>query len=188
MNLLALCVSCWLASNQPEQCTVVPAHLLQEPRVSFSKTYTNESWGFVVAIPPGLTGYDQVTPPHHGIWFLLGTPPHAFVVAFGEANSLEFTSPRAAAEFNRKILREEGTDVVSSSLDPARLESLPAARVETHYRCSGDRTRHVVVSVIALDPKKSIRYEVSLRTTVERLKEDRQVLETILRSWTYIGR
>jgi hypothetical protein len=60
----------------PQACSAVPLPLLDEPRLRFSEMYANETWGFALAIPPGVTAYGQTSPPLSG--------------AYGDALSLQW--------------------------------------------------------------------------------------------------
>jgi hypothetical protein len=170
-----------------ESCGAVSKHLLDEPRLRFSETYANETWGYAITIPPGMTAYSQTAPPYHGVWFVLGDPAHGAIVVEGQANSLEFKDPQAAARSQLRFL-SDGKTVGSNSLTAIRWGSLPAVRMETRYRCKGDPAMYAEVYVVALGPEKDPMYEIVLTTTVDRLREDRAILERILRSWKFIGR
>ena len=172
----------------PQACSAVPLPLLDEPRLRFSETYANETWGFALAIPHGMTAYGQTSPPYHGVWFVLGDRPHGSVVVSGEANSLEFKTPRAAARDQLGMLRKEGKKIEANSLTASRLGVLSAARMETRYRCNGDPAKYVELYVVALSPHKGPLYDLVLTTTVDRLGEDRAIFEGILRNWKLIGR
>ena len=177
-----------LTSGQSDECSAVPRALLQEPRVPFDETYTNKTWGFAVSIPRGMTAYSQSSPPYHGVWFVLGDPPHGSIVMSGEANSLEFKTPRAAALDQSRMLREEVKQVKSSSISTTRLAGLPAARVETTYRCKGDPQTYLEVHVLVIRSRQDPVYDIVLVTTVDHAREDRAVFDRVLRNWQFIGR
>jgi hypothetical protein len=170
-----------------ERCRSVDQNLLTEPRLTFTQTYSNETWGFSLAIPANMTAYSQTSPPYHGVWFVLGQPPHGSIIVSGEANSLEFKTPRDAARDHIRLLRNEGKKINSTAVTTVNLAGLRAARMETHYSCGGDPVTYAEVYVAAFSPKRDPLYEIVLLTTLERLRDDRPVFERVLRSWKFIG-
>ena len=179
-----------LSAGQLLACDFPPKSFLNTPRREFRGPYINRTFGYSVVIPKTLGGYDGSDPAtaQHGFGILVGDPPQGYLVINGEANSLDETAPVDAALRALQYLRSEGKQIESTSIKAAKLGSLQGVQLVVTYSCHGSGNRYVQAATFALSPKKDTLFEVTLYDAEDQYSRDRSTLESILRSWRYVGR
>lgn len=176
-----------IPAQQANTCDVVPEGLLLTPRSEYQGLYINKEYHYSVRIPNNLVGYDQPNPPHHGFGIIIGDKPQSYIEVNGEANSLEYETPREAALRLVEYLRHDGKAVQAQAVRQVRLGGLDAAFLQVTYRCPGSSVLYKQGSAVALSPDRSALYEISLYAPADRYESDRAVLNGILTSWKYVG-
>ena len=174
-------------AQQGGYCDVVPKGFRLTPRSKYRGLYINKAYHYSVRIPGNLVGYDQSAPPHHGFGMITGDSPQSYIEVNGEANSLEYETPRDAALRLVEYLLRNGKEVQAQAVGQVRLGELDAAFLQVTYRCPGSSVLYKQGSVVALSPDKSALYEISLYAPADRYEGDRVVLNGLLNSWKYVG-
>ena len=186
-----LLVAVFLVSTpetRAQDCSFPPKELTQGQRREYRGLYENKAYGYSVAIPPNLVGYDGVNPLYQqGFGILLATEPQSYIFVNGEPNSLEFVRPADAAARFLEYLRKHGSKVESSKITESQLGTLKSALLVATYTCPGSTERYVRTSMVAISPDKSKLYEVTLYSRIDRFEQDRNVLEALLKSWKHLG-
>lgn len=165
-------------------CDVVPEEFAATG-TAFRGTYANGAWGYSVVIPAHHAGYDPSDGPQHGFGIILGAHRRGYIFVNGEANSLEFEDPAAAAIQELKSLAEDKNEILSATIAPARLGGLKAVQLVVTYMCSGSEKRYQLASIFALSPRKGNVYEMRLDTTQSQYANYRPLLDAMIKSWKY---
>lgn len=174
--------------SKAQNCSFPPKDLTQGERREYRGLYENKAYGYSVAIPTNLVGYDGVNPLYQqGFGILLGTEPKSYILLNGEPNSLEYARPADAAVRFLEYLHKDGARVESSKITESQLGSLRAALLVATYVCPGSTERYERASLVAISPDKSKLYEVTLYARSDRFEQDRAVFEALVKSWKYLG-
>ena len=171
--------------SQAQYCDFGKKQTESEPR-KYRGIYQNKSYGYSVEIPGELVGYDDGNPFYqHGFGIVVGETPQSHIFVSGEPNSLEFATSGDAASQYLKYLRKHGNRIETSEIRESHLGPLNAVLLFATYTCPGIRERYVVSSIFAVSPEGSQLYEVSLYAHESRFKQDKAVLDAIVKSWQY---
>jgi hypothetical protein len=169
-------------------CDFPPKGLLEGKPTTFKGSYRDESFQYIVVIPPTLTGYSSPSPtPQHGFGLIVGGPSRSYIMVNGEANSGDFDSPFDEALQSLRYLRQERKQIESVNISGANLGGLNAVRTVARYSCQGSPEKYVLTSTTAISPDKAWVYEVALYTRAND-KVGIVFLDEILKSWRYLGR
>lgn len=176
------------SESRAQDCSFPPKELTQGQRREYRGLYENKAYGYSVAIPANLVGYDGANPFYQqGFVILLGADPKSYIFVNGEPNSLEFARPADAAARFLEYLQRNGSKVESSKITDSQLGALRAALLVATYTCPGSTERYVRASVVAISPDKSRLYEVTLHAHSDRFEQDRAVLDALVKSWKHLG-
>jgi len=167
-----------------QYCNFPPKEIAQGQHREYRGAYENKTYGYSVAIPSDLVGYDGENPLYQqGFGILLGAEPQSYLFVNGEKNSLEFARPSDAALQLLTYLGKDGNTVESSKVTETQLGSLKAAFLVATYTCPGSTQRYTAASIVAISPDKSNLYEMTLYARSDRFEQDRAILDTLAKSW-----
>ncbi len=178
-----------LGAGRLAQCDCIPqGHGEHGPEARMANSYRNKAWGYNVTIPQSLVGWDDSAGPHHGFGISFGDPPESYILVYGEANSFDYTSPVDAALYHLSDLRKHvNAEIESVRISRRTLGSLLAVELVATYVCPGSLDRYTVASVLALGPKRTPSYEVTLYCRADRYIKDRRYFDEIVKSWHFTG-
>lgn len=168
-------------------CDAAPQAFQQEPGAGFQGTYANKAWGYSIMIPSGLVGSNNSAGPQHGFGIVLGPGKQRYIYVNGEANSLELSDPADAAIKELEYLIQDKRKITSATITPVRLGRLRGVQLVVAYSCPVSTERHILASVFAIGPGGSPLYEVTLYSLANQYKNDRALLDQMLKSWKYTG-
>lgn len=147
--------------------------------------YANCDYGFYVILPAGFVAHSSRPPnPNHG--FLVALPDvgrtqyassadERFVWTNAEYNSLDFTSLKAAADYQLSVMRAKA-EFRELTDERFRFDAKPAIKIKGEY--DGLQGRVVEERVVAL--RAGIVYEVGLMTKVGDYPGDKKAFDRIL--------
>jgi hypothetical protein len=141
-----------------------------------TKRYINYAEGFSITIPAGLSGRrGQADGPERGVSIPLSQDCTGVMVVFGEPNSLEWTTPADAINWEIDTAKEDSPQAVAQQFI-TRLGKLKAAGVTLRHHTTDDRE----VIVVAFRPGGGAVYKAMLNTTGRRYSHDRKIfMETL---------
>ncbi len=138
--------------------------------------YTNFSEGFSVQVPSAFVGRRGAqSGPERGVSIALTPNCDAFIVLYGEPNSLEWKAPQEGLE--RMVAEATEADAsVTFRKHTAKLGGLPAAAV-TMTQSGTDRIEE---AVMAFRPHGGPVYTATLVSSKDRYRQDKATLEQVL--------
>ncbi len=173
--------------SRAQYCDFPSKEFTQGEHRKYRGPYENRAYGYSVAIPANLVGYDDANPFYrHGFGVLIGTEQPSYIFVNGEPNSLEFVRPSDAASHALEYLRKNESKVETSKITDTRVDQLNGAFLIVTYTCPRSTEHYVRSSMFAISPDKSKLYEVTLYAYLGRLEQDRPIFDAIVRSWKYL--
>ncbi len=138
--------------------------------------YTNFAEGFSVQVPSGYVGRRGAqSGPERGLSIALTPNCDAFIVLFGEPNSLGWKAPQEGLE--RLVTEETAANAsVTSRSHTAKLGRLPAAAVTM----TQSATDQIEETVMAFRPHGGPVYTATLVSSKGRYRQDKATLEQVL--------
>ena len=138
--------------------------------------YTNFAEGFSVHVPNAYVGRrGSQSGPERGVSIALTSNCDAFIVIYGEANSLEWKAPQEGLD--RLVTEATKTDAsVTSRRHTAKLGRLPACAV----KMTQSGTDQIEETVMAFRPRGGPVYTATLITSKGRYRQDKATLEQVL--------
>src|SRR5260221_4630993 len=139
-----------------------PAVILHPADPGITGEYSNRDLCYSMTLPPDVRGYEGNPGTAKGLGIVLSPEPSGYLHAGAEPNSLDSQSSQQQARKLLTWLKRDAARVVSADLKATSLDGLAATAVTVRYTCEGSADEYVFSSVIALSPRKSVVYEVSL--------------------------
>jgi hypothetical protein len=157
----------------------------QLPRV-YSGQYRNPAYGFSVFIPQGFVGRDVDNPLYQRGFIVLFPNPEERISAYADVNSLEWRSPKEAADALAGIDSKEGLNFVSRHGVAMAFNGHSAFRTTIDYTCGHDRqSRYSSVLVVALSNDKRFYYILSWEGSRTHSKAGEKTLQLFVDSWRF---
>jgi hypothetical protein len=171
------------AQSRDDYCGAGLPRVLTQP-IDQARTgrYVNQTYGYSLAIPPGLQAYVAADGPERGFSILLSTEPLAFVRVDASYDVFYDITPAGVHQRDLSAIRLHDAVLEDSSLDAA-LAQEPARRSRMQLRCTAGNLLRAHEEIIALRRREI--YRLDLQTTPERLGFDSRVLDALLRSWRW---
>ncbi len=139
--------------------------------------YVNYALGFSLKIPKQLHGKrGQASGPERGVSIPLESDCSSVIAVYGEPNSLEWTNPEDAIAWELQQSGKPATGIIRYATYIGKLKA--AGLVLQDQRAS-----RVEMVVIAFEPDSGLVYTARLVTTKTREKQDRDILDRVLRSF-----
>ncbi len=153
------------------------------PNAAHSGRYVNDIYGYAVTIPAGLTGYTHATAAPRGFGILLSRQPPAFLRVDAAYDAFyDITAQgvhlrdRFSARLFDTLLQESGV--------PYSLDGVSGGRYRMTVRCPRSTQTYLFDSVIVVRDREI--YRLDLQSVPQRYGADRGVLDTLLRSWSWV--
>jgi len=191
---------CLLVSSAPVSSKYARAYIrswqsstkTQVPKIGkeqlWKGAYANYEYGYSLRIPRGLVGLSPPAPqPQHGIEIRLPGNQHAHILTNADFSASDFASLDAVVDSDLQESRKSVKDLQVVNRQRRRLRRLEAIRLVVRYddMTSGATLMNETITAIrsARRPEEAVLYTISLVTPAKQYKNDRKVLEGILRSW-----
>jgi hypothetical protein len=180
--VLALFAAVTQAQSRADYCGGDPAGFDQTAQISSAGRYVNQTYGYSLSIPKGITATTRSSGPQRGFNIDLSVSPRAVlrVDAYYDA----FYDITAAGVHRRDLNSIRLHDAVLSdeAMDTALAHS-PGGRYLMRVQCRGAAAVIVHEEIIALRNREI--YRLDLQSTPERYAQDVRYLNALLKSWRW---
>jgi len=180
--LMALFATLAHAQSRGDYCGGDPAGVDQPTKTAHVGRYVNQTYGYSVTIPTGITAFTEASGPQRGFVIGLSVTPLALlrVDAYYDA----FYDITAAGVHRRDLNAIRLHDAVLSDEDvDTALAHSPGGRYLMRLQCRGAPAVIVHEEIIVLRNREI--YRLDLQTTPDRYAQDVRYLNAMLRSWRW---
>lgn len=153
------------------------------PNIAHTGPYVNDTYGYGLTIPAGVTGYTAATAAQRGFGVVLSRQPPALLRVDAAYDVFYDITAQGVHLRDRFGVRVFDTLLQESSEDYS-LAGVPGGRYRMTVRCPRGMQTYVFDSVIAVRGREI--YRLDLQTVPQRYRADDAVLEQMLRSWRWL--
>jgi hypothetical protein len=160
-----------------------PAGADRPPNIAHTGSYLNDTYGYAVTIPSGLTGYTDAHAAPRGFGLVLSRRPPAFLHVDAAYDVLYDITAAGVHLRDRFGVRLFDT-LLQESSDAYSLAGVSGGRYRMTVRCAGNRQTYLFDSVIVVRNREI--YRVDLQSVPQRYGADEAVMDAMLHTWRWI--
>jgi hypothetical protein len=159
-----------------------PSGFDQPPNIAHTGRYINQTYGYSLTIPPGLTAFTAAGAPERGFIIGLSTSPRVMLSVDASYDAFYDITASGVHQRDLNTIRLHDrvlTDVAAA----ASLAHGAGARYLMHLQCHDAPSAFVHEEIIVLRNREI--YRLDLQSTPERYDQDVRYLNAMLKSWRW---
>lgn len=173
-----------LALSNLTYCTAARTSSVDSGQAS---RYDNQTYGYSLIVPPGLTAISERSPsPQHGIKLPTSANPLEFIWTDGSFNVASWLTLKDGSDAHLKWLAEDMQAVMLLRQDSVALGPLKASRTVLQYEDPATKTAMIEDFLLAMRDVKgevSIVYTIGLRTKRNDYDKQKGLLDDTISGW-----